>query len=243
MNLDDPQRRDLLAGEYVLGTLRGPARRRFEHAMERNEALREAVAAWERRMDLLMEKEMSLTSEATPPPEVWQAIERRTAAPPPSNRESGALGGLARLWDSLAFWRGLGLAAAAALLLVVSGIVSTLPQETPGPERVAVVMDQSARPLWVISDKPQGRLAVTTINSPGMAPERVCELWVVFADGTTRSVGILPEGGRAEFRMPAINGAVMPAEARLAVSIEPPGGSTAGRPTGPVIFEGELLAL
>jgi anti-sigma-K factor RskA len=241
MNLDEAQRRDLLAGEYVLGTLRGPARRRFERAMARDESLRDTVAAWQDRLDLIAEMEPASEGESTPPAAVWRSIERRIA--PPTTGEAGALAVLAGLWQSLAFWRGLGLAATPTLLLVVSGLVFTLPQETPGPERVAIVLDQTARPLWVISTQAQGMLAVTTINPPGVGPEQVCELWVISEGAAPRSVGILPEGGKAVFRMPAVNGTIMPPQARLAVSIEPAGGSPVGRPTGRVIFEGELLPL
>jgi anti-sigma-K factor RskA len=240
MKLDDSLR-DLLAGEYVLGTLRGAARRRFERVLQHDPHLREAVAAWERRLGAVVGLEIEPGSEADPPPAVWGAIERRIGGAAPARERRGQTG-FAALWENLAFWRGLGLAAA-ALLLLVSGLFFTLPGEVAGPERVAVVLDQSARPLWVISAKAQGLLEVTTINSPGMGPDRVCELWVIAGDAPPLSVGILPEGGRAVLRWPAANSTPAPAEARLAVSIEPAGGSPAGRPTGPVIFEGDLLPL
>jgi anti-sigma factor RsiW len=42
--------RDCLAAEYVLGTLSGPARRRFERDLEQDDALRALVVAWEERL-------------------------------------------------------------------------------------------------------------------------------------------------------------------------------------------------
>lgn len=41
---------DLLAGEYVLGTLDGPARDDFAQALAHDAGLQELVAAWERRL-------------------------------------------------------------------------------------------------------------------------------------------------------------------------------------------------
>jgi len=46
---DDPRLHNLLAGEYVLGLLRGPARRRFERLMMGSRTLSAEVTAWEGR--------------------------------------------------------------------------------------------------------------------------------------------------------------------------------------------------
>ena len=50
MNSKDTDLRDCLASEYVLGTLSGPARRRFERDLERDAGLRALVVAWEERL-------------------------------------------------------------------------------------------------------------------------------------------------------------------------------------------------
>ncbi|HEX9812535.1 MAG TPA: hypothetical protein VGA88_10670 [Burkholderiales bacterium] len=44
MNYRNPKLRDMLAGEYVLGTLTGRARRRFEELLRDDYALRDVVA-------------------------------------------------------------------------------------------------------------------------------------------------------------------------------------------------------
>jgi anti-sigma-K factor RskA len=46
----NPELRDRLAAEFVLGTLRGRARARFQSLMRYDPALREAVAFWEARL-------------------------------------------------------------------------------------------------------------------------------------------------------------------------------------------------
>lgn len=43
MNYRDPQLKDALAAEYVLGTLRGQARRRFQKLMMQIPSLREST--------------------------------------------------------------------------------------------------------------------------------------------------------------------------------------------------------
>ncbi|MFY9512148.1 MAG: hypothetical protein WAQ05_14355, partial [Rubrivivax sp.] len=64
---------DALAAEYVAGTLRGPARRRFEALLPGHPALRAAVRDWQDRL-------MPLTAAVepvVPPATVWAGIDRR----------------------------------------------------------------------------------------------------------------------------------------------------------------------
>ena len=44
MNYNNPELRDVLAGEYVLGTLRGKARARFERLLAMDASLRDRAA-------------------------------------------------------------------------------------------------------------------------------------------------------------------------------------------------------
>jgi anti-sigma-K factor RskA len=64
---------DRLAAEYALGVLRGAARRRFEHIARRDAAVRVAVEEWQTRVRAMAE----LGPGSTPPPSVWEGIERR----------------------------------------------------------------------------------------------------------------------------------------------------------------------
>jgi anti-sigma-K factor RskA len=229
---------ELLSAEYVLGTLRGPARRRFERALRRDPELRKATAAWEQRLVRLCD---TLPASEFPPPPVWSAIERRIDARHgvlPRERFARFAG----LWHDLPFWRGFGLAAASMVLVISGMLVSTVHVTPPEPQRLAVVTDQSARPLWLIASTRPGRIVATTVSSPDIAPGLVCELWLVTADGTLRSVGILPETGNAGFPVPRDLRRVLH-EAQVLVSIELAGGSPAGKPTGEVIFSGPLVSL
>ena len=67
---------DRLASEYVLGTLRGPARRRFESLLVAHPALRDAVAAWQGRLVPLSDR----VAAVTPPARVWAGSEKRLFA-------------------------------------------------------------------------------------------------------------------------------------------------------------------
>jgi anti-sigma factor ChrR (cupin superfamily) len=70
-----------LAGDYALGTLSGSELAEFEKALAGNPALRQQVAAWERRLTPLA----ATLPEATPRPALWEAIEAALdAAGPPA---------------------------------------------------------------------------------------------------------------------------------------------------------------
>jgi len=65
--------RDMLAAEYVLGTLDAPTRLDVRGALAGDGALREAVAAWEKRLAPLSE----MGAPVAPPADLWSRIEAR----------------------------------------------------------------------------------------------------------------------------------------------------------------------
>ncbi|HSI58836.1 MAG TPA: hypothetical protein VLA16_14855, partial [Ideonella sp.] len=71
---------DRLAAEYVLGTLRGRARHRFETLLPAHPALRWAVARWQ---DMLLPLAASVKP-VEPSAAVWTGIEARLFATQPS---------------------------------------------------------------------------------------------------------------------------------------------------------------
>ena len=232
MNLSDPETRDRLAGEYALGTLRGPALRQFERRLAEDRQLRELVTAWERRLGGLTES----AEPAEPPPGTWEGIRSRLPGREPPARAAG-------LWNSLPFWRGL--AVAALLLLAVVGALALRPASTPAaPDRMVVVRDPQSRPVWVVTaGREAGALRVRTLRNPGMGPKRVCPLWLQWRDGhASRMVGVLPEQpGTYSLSLPKHPGRSL-ADSRVVVSIEP-SGRVPARPHGRVVFRGPWISL
>src|SRR5687767_5501911 len=87
----NPELRDRLAAEYVLGTLTGRARSRFQALLRYDSDLRRVVAGWEKQLTPLA----AAATEVAPPQRVWRALERRIQGTRPRGR----------WWQSLAFWR------------------------------------------------------------------------------------------------------------------------------------------
>lgn len=230
MRYQDPQLLDRLAAEHVLGTLHGRARRRFERLAIEQHPVRAAIWAWEQRLSPLAHSVRSVQ----PGAQVWRRVLERT----------GGVTSAPRWQERLGLWRGLSLAAMAAA--IVMAIMLTLrPADVPAPQYVAVVNNEQSQPVWVVSaDVERGRLSVRPINVAA-APNNAYELWVLPAGGAApRSLGVLPVGGSTvETVLPAALGALLENAQGLAVSLEPPGGSPTGAPTGPVLYQAPMLRI
>jgi len=66
--------------------------------------------------------------------------------------------------------------------------------------------------------------------------DKALELWAVPPKGAPRSLGLISANGTTIVK----KGKVLVDTAALAVSLEPPGGSPTGAPTGPVLWAGKL---
>jgi anti-sigma-K factor RskA len=228
-----PQRLDALAAEYVLGTLSRAARARMARLARGDENVAAALRSWENRLLPLSE---SLPS-VSPPERVWPAILSRIQ----DRRESGSV------WTNLGLWRGLTLAGfATAMALVV--ILLTPRPETPMETLVAVLAGQDARPALIVSADRSGR----TLTLKAVAPvqpgaDRVLQLWALPEQGAPRSLGLIPASGTGlgvvRVNLPTPAGQALQNIPALAVSLEPPGGSPTGLPTGPVLYSGPLQRL
>ncbi len=223
-----PSDRSQLAGEYVLGTLRGPARVRFERLVEDDPHLWQEVAFWERRLGTLGEA----LPDRVPPQRVWDAIDaelgaERAPAPPRPN-----------LWQSLPFWRGFGLLAAGAAAALL--VVALLPPATPDfrPVQVATLQNEADGSAWIVRVAADGVAEIAAVNAPAAAPGRNYELWLLRgADQAPVSLGLASTAKTQRIALPA----TFADGTGFAISVEPAGGSPTGAPTGPVLFVGGLV--
>ncbi|MCB1865774.1 MAG: anti-sigma factor [Chromatiales bacterium] len=227
MNLNRPGIADRLAGEYVLGTLAGAARRRFERVAAADPTLSRRVRYWEQRLAPLA----SEVEPVVPPPAVWSAIERRLGW---TRSEPAGAG--------LGWWRfGALFASFAALALAVFVLLRAPVIEPPAapPAWVAVVQDEGAKPLWLVEASEQGsRVRIRALGDAAPPAGRAYELWLLPDSGGPISLGLLPAQG-----MTLADGSGFGRWATasgIAVSVEPPGGSPTGAPTGPVVFQARL---
>ena len=213
-----------LAAEYVLGTLRGRARQRFEALARDDRDLAGVVRRWEEELTPLTERITPLE----PPARVWRAIESRIS-PLPSH--------VSRL-ASDSFWRGLALISGglASVLLAAFLWISGGPRDDP--VFVAVLTGPDAAPRMVVSMHEPDLMRVRMVKPWSGTQGKSLELWVLPASGAPRSLGLVPNArGDTLIRVAPTDARVQGANA-LAISLEPVGGSPSGLPTGPVLCSG-----
>ena len=218
---------DRLAAEHVLGTLRGAARRRFERLCAESAAARGALHRWE---------------------DVWSVLSRSLRPIQPSERVwanvSRRLFGARSAAPRVSRWRTWQLAAAASLIAVALIVGLIVHQQQPPLQTLAVLGTDSAHPLWRIERRTQ--LAALTIRVVGPVqrlPGKAYELWALPRGGAPVSLGLLPAGGTYERTLNSAQRAALLAADKVAVSVEPAGGSPTGGPTGPVVIVASLPAL
>lgn len=263
MKYDNAKLRQMLAAEYVLGTLRGLARRRFERLAKTDAAADAEIRFWETRLAGLA----SNLAPQTPPLAVWQNLEQQigtgqpgrvtpirkpvAAALPKQSANSGPPP--APMWRILA---GLATAATVVLAVMVGGRsslsekaavpVAAAPAQ-PAPAQVATApatvyvsllkLPESTM-QWTLSVRPDASevKAMASGEYPALG-EHSLELWLI-TDAGPVSLGLLPTTGTGTMKMPP---SVKGDQLTLAVSLEPVGGSPTGQPTGPVLTSGPAI--
>jgi anti-sigma-K factor RskA len=159
-------------------------------------------------------------------------------------------------------WRGMTVAmtAIAALLALYVGVskfapglmpvsrpapppAATAQVAAPPPSRLVAVLQQDpTTPAFLVSVDPVNR--TLTVRRVSAAPEtsRSYELWLISNKyPAPRSLGLV---GASEFtarELPLEVDTDTIKSASYAISLEPAGGSTTGRPTGPILFKGRMV--
>jgi anti-sigma-K factor RskA len=239
---DELDETETLAAEYVLGTLEPTARAAVQQRLRTDAELARLVELWEQRLTPLA----AGVPPVEPPPAAWLGIAQALAAearPATVRRVRVSRHGFRH---SVTFWRRCALGAAALAAVLALYIVGTTlhPLRAPAARYVAVLDRGAASPALIATVEPAlGRITIRPL-ALAAADNHALELWLIAGHNRPpRSLGLLDPQRETALELPAqVEEAVEPSAA-LAVSLEPPGGSPTGQPTGPVLYQGALLAL
>lgn len=217
----NPDLRDELAAEYVLGTLEAREAAEVARALDTDADLAARVAAWEAKLAPLT----LLAPPEAPPPDLWARIEQRIAPAVPATAPR-------RSWFDPWRFGAIGSAAVAAGLAAF-----ILARPAPEPGFMTVLLTDQAQPAWLVQADQDG-IRLASLNTRPAPPDRVLELWALPQGQTApTSLGLIPADGRLTVRPTTIR----PSPGMLIeITLEPPGGSPIGRPTGPIQFIGRL---
>ncbi len=223
---------EALAGEYALGTLDTADRRKAEARMAMDPAFREAVITWQTRLAPLDDTAAPLV----PNPTLWSRIESLIPSQKPAMPHSQP-SGLARLWDSLGFWRPLGLSSALAGLVLAVALAITIARGPMKPDYVAVLNTGDGRAAAVVNVYADGTVNLIPLEDIRVPQGRIIEVWTLQSrEQGPVSIGRLDRA--RTLKLDLKNLGKPEANHLFELTLEPPGGSPTGKPTGPILMKG-----
>lgn len=227
---------DILAAEYVVGTLSARERREAAARIESDPAFARLVEIWEARLSPLADG----YPEIEPPAAAKEAVDRvlfgrGTAA---GSSTSAVHGGI---WQSLNFWRGFAAASLALLLIAVAvPFFRQAPSTQEGTQFVASIAPKDSEVSYLAYYDPATRNLSLSHVSGERGTGHDFELWAIEGQAKPISLGVIGAGKTIRVKVTPETGGKLAKGGVLAISLEPAGGSPTGQPTGPVVAVGTL---
>ena len=234
----NPELYEILAGEYVLGTMSSRVRRRFVKLMEERRYIYEAVEAWEKRLHPLSEK----LTPVEPRQRVWDGVREEIRSHQRQRlRERERIG----LLRNLVMWRSLAVLTSFLCACLIGYELLKSPTVTEMPSYVAVLESDNHTPMFVAKAIQQPmHMVIKMMDESSVSPDKDLELWCIVEDSDRAwSMGILRRSGETVLPLDQKRWDMVNESASLAISAEPMGGSPTGRPTGPIMYSGRFVSL
>lgn len=237
MNRDD---KDLLAAEFAMGLLAGEEAERAAQLLSEDSEFAAMQENWRERLGAI---------DATAPHHqadeaLWARIERslpaEALARPAAIRMSLAQR-IAVLWQSLEFWRPLGLVAAMASLVLALGLGYFMHEASRQPVLVAVLLTGDNQPGAIVNVSADGRAELVPLGDIPVPPGRALQVWTLWdrVRGPV-SVGLSRSARRLDLDLKALP-RTTPTQL-FEITLEPEAGSPTGRPTGPILMKGNATS-
>jgi len=229
----------VLAGEYVLGTLPAAERLAVSQRLATEPALQQAVNDWEERL-------LPLTQLAEPVPLPERLVSRIEASlqgphqqPRPAavsaRRSSGGW------WNHLGLWRALagsGFAMAAVLAAVL--VTRVAPVAAPPKFMVVLVAPQDKAPGWVVQASSPQQISLIPLGVAEVPADKALEFWTKADDWNGPvSLGLVKPGQPLQVQLDKLP--PLQPNQLFELTLEPPTGSPIGKPTSPIQFIGRAV--
>lgn len=227
---------DMLAAEFVLGTLPPEERVSVNARREGDRELESLILAWEERLLPFLHE----VTPIQPGPDLLVRIEKRlneleAAAPDASAPTATTRATVTVLQQRVRRWQwSTALASVAALVLVA--VLAFQPAEQP-QSFVAVFQHDDQQPAFMLTvDLENRQLNIRPVTAEPVQ-DRSYQLWIKADElgPDPRSVGVLTSNMTIDDSALSQYDPQLLKEATFGISVEPEGGSPTGKPTGPAI--------
>jgi anti-sigma-K factor RskA len=231
-----PEPMELLAAEYVLGLADNAERAKAERLLATDADFAVAVSRWQDRVAPWFDE----VGERAHSPDLHAQIMAALPALAPVAANDDLPDGR----RSLNLWRSAALLMTAASVVLAAMLTLRAPAEptdiagASAPMLLATLALPDAAAISLTVDPASGRVTAMPV---GITADGVHDhqLWVIPADGTPRSLGLVDPGAAPRRAAPDMLAALRDG-ATIAVSYEPAGGSPQPGPSGPVLATAPL---
>lgn len=229
----------VLAGEYVVGTLSATSRAGLEARMKNDAALSTAIEMWEAKLAPLAE----LVEPVEPSQALWSRIESSVAATPVVGAARAFVKPSDGWWHSLNLWRGLAASGFATAALMGAVVITKIAQPPAPGYMVVLVGPQDKAPGWVVqagTNSQQARLIpLGKMEVPG---DKSLQFWTKGDDWKGPvSLGLVKPGHSLEIPLDKLP--PLQPNQLFEITLEPYNGSPLDRPTGPILFIGRAVKI
>jgi anti-sigma-K factor RskA len=235
---------ELLAGEYVLGSLSGADLERFKQLMDENPQVQRLVVEWQELLVPLSEQ----TREVEPPPRVLDRLMQKISAPAPRAKTSWWKN--LNIWRPLAFGNGLLSLCLAAFIafqvmqpVVETNVTDEAPVTTGDLIYVGVLEDAEQKPkVAVLAYNKPFRLEIKSKNKLLAAQGKELRLWMVDRD-TEQTVFLTSvPAGQARINVSDALWKKLKTAKQLVISADPVE-SAKSQPSEQILFKGVCVNL
>lgn len=235
--MTEQQDMDMLAAEYVLGTLDAEERKAVSARRQREDDLDAAIAAWEKRLAPMLAEVIDAKPRANLLEEIQKTIINRSGDGGMTNSNVIALQRKVSLWRTVA-------AGATALAASLIGVMVFSSAIFPPADQqfVAVFQDGDAPPRFVLSINLETRELTVRPVAAELPEGKTYQLWIK-ADQlgpSPQSLGLLDRPERPTRKELRQFDPMLLQKATFGISIEPEGGSTTGKPSAGALH-GKLI--
>ena len=223
-----PAEPDVAAAELALGLLEGDERAAALRRVLADPDFARDVERWRMHFGTLFADVPGIQ----PPRDLGDRVIGRLDGPAPAPARPG-------FWKPLAMAASFATAGLSGLLLLQPEPVAPPPVTVtaPAPMVAAFMIEGQKAPVVATYDSARGMLSMP---SPMPVPAgKSAQVWAIIGTDAPHPLGLFREAG-ARVEAEAKSPTPMPVGTTFAISIEPPGGSPTGAPTGPVVGSGTL---